>query len=312
MSDQKSKVAAPAPLNLPDVLVENELRLYEGVLAALRALPASFSFPHPVSGIRVTDLFNLNSLIGAAIEDQVVVTLNRTRSIWDPDHEWDDCMFVRRSQSFPDVRLIRRGLFGAENVMGIELKGWCTLSKEGVPSFRYQVAKDACAKMDLLCVVPWYLDNAVSGEAKVLEPWIEQARYAAEWRDYWWEYRRKGSDSSELRKIVQPDNVSPYPLKSEIAHAVPVKDSGGNFGRLPRCKPLMSEFIDRALDEQVLGVSLRDWVNFISLHTDNPDSAKNTEALLRHVEEKALLKSEENAEEVIGLLKALANKLDLD
>ena len=49
-------------------------------------------------------------------------------------------MFIRRSQSFPDVRLVRRTLESVDVIMGIELKGWYVLSKEKVPSFRYQVA----------------------------------------------------------------------------------------------------------------------------------------------------------------------------
>ena len=159
-------VSRPARLYMPDCVGESESRLYDGVIAALKALPVSFDFPHSFSGIKAANLFNLNALIGATIEDQVVAALNRTRTVWDPEHEWEDCMFIRRSQSFPDVRLVRRTLESVDVIMGIELKGWYVLSKEKVPSFRYQVAVGACAPMDLICVVPWYLDNAAQRRAE--------------------------------------------------------------------------------------------------------------------------------------------------
>lgn len=303
-------LSKPVRLDMSEVLHDREFNLYSGILAALMALPASFSFPHPVSGIRATDLFNLNGLIGAAIEDQVVEALNRSRPIWDPDHEWEACMFVRRSQSFPDVRLVSRSFDGEETVMGIELKGWYALSKESVPSFRYQIAADACAEMDLICVVPWYLDNAVSGEAKVLTPWIEQAKFAAEWRDYWWTCLRRASCGDAEKSIVQPSDVSPYPSKAESAHAVPANDSGGNFGRLPRCKPLMDEFVSDTLKEEVLGIPLRDWVWFIALHTDESNPEEIAQTLLGKIEYNHNLTREERSEELLGLLRKLTNDFD--
>ena len=306
-----SSALEPSPAYLPALIDKTSMDLYNGVLAALMALPASFSFPHPISGVRATDLFNLNSLIGAAIEDQVVEALNRSRSVWDPDHNWDECVFERRSQSFPDVRLVRRALAGEEVVLGIELKGWYTLSKERVPSFRYQVAPNACAPMDVLCVVPWYLDNAVSGEAKVLTPWIVQARYAAEWRDYWWTELRTSKDDEIRKGIDYPTNVKPYPSKSEMAHAVPRNDSGGNFGRLPRCRPLMDEFIQETLAEEVLGIALADWVSFIALHTDGADAEIITRELARKLAERQGATSDLKAERALALLKELVDVLGL-
>ena len=47
---------------------------------------------------------------------------------------------VRGSQSAP--------------LLGIELKGWYVLSKEGEPSGRYKVTPAACAPQDLLVIVP--------------------------------------------------------------------------------------------------------------------------------------------------------------
>ena len=301
----------PKAVDLAKVLDERTFALHQGVRTALMALPAGFSFPHPISGVNATDLFNLNALIGAAIEDQVVATLNRSRTLWDPNHQWDDCLFVRYSQSFPDVRLVRREREAVQVVMGIELKGWFVLSKEREPSLRYQVAPGACADADLVCVVPWYLDNAVCGEAKVLTPWIEQARYAALWRDYWWENVRDSKDDEEMRKIVQPSSrVGPYPSKADLAHAVPVHDGGGNFGRLPRCKPLMDAFVQDTLDEDILGIPVRGWVDFLSLYKDNADPNVIMERLSRKVRARNERMCEEEAEELLALLRKLANNFD--
>ena len=302
-------VSRPARLYMPDCVGESESRLYDGVIAALKALPVSFDFPHSFSGIKAADLFNLNALIGATIEDQVVAALNRTRTVWDPEHEWEDCMFIRRSQSFPDVRLVRRTLESVDVIMGIELKGWYVLSKEKVPSFRYQVAVGACAPMDLICVVPWYLDNAVSGEPRVLTPWVEQARFAAEWRDYWWEHVRECEDSNK-RAIIQPEALSPYPSKADLAHAVPVYDTGGNFGRLPRAKPLMESFIAEVMKDEILGIPVQDWVQFIALHTDAADPEAVTRRLIKRTAAAQDEVCDLKADELLCLLRKITGDFD--
>jgi hypothetical protein len=108
-------------------------------------------------------LFSLNSVLGTSIEVQVVHTLNKMRNIWDPDEDWAGYRFERQSQTFPDVRLVRRGAGDPDIAMGIELKGWYLLSKEGVPSLRFQVTPAACSPFDLIAVVPWHLSYVLSG-----------------------------------------------------------------------------------------------------------------------------------------------------
>lgn len=54
---------------------------------ALLVLPGFFEFGTRIEGIDATDLFSLNSVLGTSIEVQVVHTLNKMRSIWDPDEE---------------------------------------------------------------------------------------------------------------------------------------------------------------------------------------------------------------------------------
>ena len=133
--------------------------LAQRVGGALLVLPGFFEFGTRIEGIDATDLFSLNSLLGTSIEVQVVHTLNKMRSIWDPDEEWVGYRFERQSQTFPDVRLVRRGTGESDIAMGIELKGWYLLSKEGVPSLRFPTTPAACSPFDLIAVVPWHLSN---------------------------------------------------------------------------------------------------------------------------------------------------------
>lgn len=155
--------------------------LVRQVKDAIAALPVYFQTTTHIEGLEAADMFSLNAVLGSTIEVQVVQTLNRIRAVWDPDNMRPRHRFVRSSQTFPDVRLVAQNGDGSEDIaIGIELKGWYLLSKERVPSFRYTVTPQACALQDLLVVVPWHLRNVLSGEPIVHEPYIEQARYAAE------------------------------------------------------------------------------------------------------------------------------------
>ena len=111
-------------------------------------MPIYFDSDLDVGGVSALDPSQLNSALGAVIEEQVVATLNSLRRFWDPAHQYSDYTFERQSQTFPDVRLIKAG---APPIMGIELKGWALLAKEGEPSFRYTVTRDACAETGSSC-----------------------------------------------------------------------------------------------------------------------------------------------------------------
>ncbi|MDR1443066.1 MAG: hypothetical protein LBJ02_11945 [Bifidobacteriaceae bacterium] len=282
--------------------------LREGVIRALLALPGYFEFGNPVSGINATDLFSLNSLLGAAIETEVVRTLNKLRNVWDPGGAWTGFRFERSSQAFPDVRLVSRSGGEPRIAIGIELKGWYLLAKEGVPSMRYQVAPAACAPHDLICVVPWHLSNAVSGTAEVIEPWVESARYAAEYRDYWWSFIRKAK--SHKKGVSYPEAASPYPSKADLVSARPQEDGGGNFGRLPRASGLMDGFIDNSKLHEVLGIPVSDWVAFLQLHSDSATPDEIGLALSAEVARHTAKIAPGAAEEVFLLLQRIARLID--
>jgi len=71
-------------------------------------------------------------------------------------------------------------------LIGIELKGWYMLSREGVPNFRLDCTPAVCAPQDLLVVVPWAFADVVAGSPRLLPPYVTPVRYAAERRNWHW------------------------------------------------------------------------------------------------------------------------------
>lgn len=269
-------------------------------------LPGFFEFATQFEGIDATDLFALNSVLGASIEGQVVRTLNRMRAEWDPDEQWTGYRFVRQSQTFPDVLLARRGAASVDIAMGIELKGWYLLSKEGVGSFRFQVTPEACSVFDLIMIVPWRLSNVMSGTPVAGEPWIASARYAAELRNYWWQHIRRTADP---QAIIQPTRVRPYPRKDTNIQDVPEYDRGGNFGRLSRVTGLTTDFVAAATAQEALGIPIDHWISFLKLHSDSSDPELVAANLLRELQAKTRVRSEEDARLVLGHISELGRLL---
>ena len=120
-----------------------------------------FEFGTHFEGIDATDLFALDSVLGASIEGQVVRTLDKMRSESDPDEHRNGTGSCGRRR--PSQPLARRGADAIDVAMGIELKGWYLLSKEGVGSFGFQATPAACSIFDLIMIVPWRLSNVMSG-----------------------------------------------------------------------------------------------------------------------------------------------------
>ena len=176
----------------------------------------------------------------------------------------------------------------------------------GVPSLRYLVSADACTAWDLVCCVPWHLSSAVSGEAVVAEPWVESAKYAAQWRDYWWtELRTTNGDST----VIQPTDARPYPTKADGVNVSASDDTGGNFGRLPRCRPLMDDFVASTMRVPILGIEARAWVHFLRAHTESagPDAVvEQLQRQLRAIDRKV---APDQAQEILAQVRVLAGLL---
>ena len=234
--------------------------LRKTLLNALIALPHYFSSKINIEGLGATDLFSINTLLGGAIEEQTVSILNGMRSIWDPNGRWYNRIFIRFPESFPDVRLVRSP-DDLEPAIGIELKGWYLLSKEKEPSFR-KASADATTPWDLIVCCPWALSNILSGRPLIYEPYIEQAKYAADMRTYYWQHRKRASESRS-NEIIQPE-TQPYPRPGTKYVDNPKSDSGNNFGRLARVPNLMEAWVEKALDLKLSGIEARYWIAFFS------------------------------------------------
>ncbi|HEX7070448.1 MAG TPA: hypothetical protein VF190_06570 [Rhodothermales bacterium] len=256
--------------------------LYQRIRDALHAVPSYFTSTIQISGVPATDIFNLNAILGAAIEERVVETLNSMRAVWDPDDRYPLYSFVRQAQTFPDV-LLRNSARPTDILIGIELKGWYLLAKEGEPSFRFTASPRVCTPADLFVVYPWHLSEVISGVPRLLPPFIELARYVAERRNYHWQYEMvRRSGSSEIRLA---DVETPYPSKSDAISDVAVSDKGGNFGRIARTG-IMSDFT-RMVDAKLLsGIPAGVWRRFILMFKDASTAAaveRSLEQLAREV-----------------------------
>lgn len=240
--------------------------LYQRVVNAIFALPNHFKSSLDIKGIRATDLYTLNTALGAAIEQSVVDNLNAIRSVWDPDGQFQSYAFVRQSQAFPDVRLQTESpTITPQILLGIELKGWFALSKEGEPSFRYLVTPNACAEADLLVVFPWILDEIVSGAPRLLKPFVTEAKFAAEQRNHYWQIGR-GATGIDAQITDAPHQI-PYPAKADQANDAAVRDTGKNFGRVAR-SGVMATFIASMMTQPIAGIPLGAWQRFIKIFAD--------------------------------------------
>ena len=222
-----------------------------------------------------TDLHTLNTVLGATIEEQVVRTLNLIRNTWDPDEQYSLYSFVRQAQTFPDVLL--RKVSTGDVLLGIELKGWYLLAKEAEPSLRFQATIGACARQDLIAVVPWVLGNVISGSPILFEPFVESARYAAAYRNYHWQHVRR---TRQRTGIEAPEGVTPYPNKSDRILDRPLADGGGNFGRLARTG-MMKNYMKKLDDLQLCGIKTVYWREFLKMFQEDTTDDQARTALKR-------------------------------
>ena len=254
---------------------DEHYQLYRDVREAISSLPVYFRTETHISGIMATDLHTLNTVLGATIEEQVVRTLNLIRNTWDPHENYALYSFVRQAQTFPDVLLRRTST--EEILLGIELKGWYLLAKEAEPSLRFQATAAACARRDLIAVVPWVLGNVISGSPILFEPFVESAKYAADYRNYHWQHVRKTKQDTRLEI---PIGVDPYPSKADQILDRPHSDGGGNFGRLARTG-MMDSYIQKLDEVQLCGVKTAYWRQFLKAFQESTTDAEAHAALGR-------------------------------
>ena len=260
----------------------DHIELFKSVKKSVFSLPSRFESDLTISGVLATDLFAFNSSLGATIEEQVVDALNKLRTIWDPEQRYALYTFERQPQTFPDVVLKAAAPdVEPEVLMGIELKGWYVLAKEREPSFRYKVTPAVCAPPDLLVVVPWALSNVISGSPRVFEPYVVGARYAAEYRNWYWRHAKGGTGDNSITLSAV---TAHYPTKSDMISDRPAVDGGGNFGRFAR-SGAMDEYIAELFEDRLAGIPLWAWQRFLSQFTQSRSRDDIVRALDRMVEE---------------------------
>lgn len=238
----------------------NHTELYKAVYDTLFALPGYFKSELKITGVLATDLYTFNSALGATIENQIVDALNELREEWDRENHYRTYRFVRQAQRFPDV-ILRGSTPGKENdvILGIELKGWYALAKEREPSFRFTASPNICAPWDLLCVFPWTLSEVISGTPQLFNPFVAGARYAAEYRNWYWQHGMSGKSD---KTINFADLNQFYPASKSEMNDQPVSDSGNNFGRLARYG-ILDEYMSQLRREKLSGIPIDAWQRFL-------------------------------------------------
>jgi len=297
----------PPDRQLPDSSWEH-YELYRNVREAVASVPIYFRTETSISGVMATDLHTLNNVLGATIEEQVVRSLNLIRKTWDPEGRYALYSFVRQPQTFPDVRLKKTS--GDDTLMGIELKGWYLLAKEAEPSLRFQVTPAACSLQDLVVVVPWVLSNVISGSPVLFEPFIESARFAAQYRNYHWQHLRK---TTQDVGIDSPENAHPYPLKSDQISDKPRYDGGGNFGRLAR-SGMMDEYVAKLNAVPLCGIKTVYWREFLKAFQQSTTDVQ-ARAALERLRKRVLLNGaqvpSEKAQAALAIVAELERLLDI-
>ena len=140
------------------------------------------------------------------------------------------------------------------------------------------------------------------------EPYIEQARYAAEYRNWWWTSVRETNDVPEQRQVHPPDTeVSAYPApKTKIADR-PEKDGGKNFGRIARLSGLMDEYTASMRRLHVGGIPAEHWISFFKLHAEAKDPDIILHQLTKELMQRGL--NEEATADIVASIMRIAGQL---
>lgn len=105
--------------------------------------------------------------------------------------------------------------------------------------------------------------------------------------------------------MTYPPGAAPYPTKADLVTAKADYDGGNNYGRLPRCRPLMDQFIEKAGSTPILDILAKDWVWFLKLHTDTADAEDVTSRLAAEVGRRSQAQAPAITDEIVQALKTL-------
>ena len=142
---------------------------------------------------------------------------------------------------------------------------------------------------NLSAVLGSAIKNVLSGEPVVYEPYIEQARYVAEFRNWWWANARETDDTLDQRQVNPPDEeVGPYPAPKTRTADQPVKDGGNNFGRVARLAGLMDDYTSSLRAQRIAGIPADHWTQFFKRHAEAKDPAAILDHLTRDLRQSGL------------------------
>jgi hypothetical protein len=167
---------------------------------------------------------------------------------------------------------------------------------------------NVCAAADLFVGYPWYLSEVISGTPKLLQPFLESAKYAALQRNYHWQYlmeRRAGN-----RAVILSNVTAPYPVKSDLISDRAADDAGGNFGRIARTG-LLAEFTTEAGRRMLSGIPAHVWRRFLVMFKDRAtDQAveRTLSQIRREIEDLGNVPQTE-VDELIRILQPIARQL---
>lgn len=160
--------------------------------------------------------------------------------------------------------------------MGLELKGWSVLAKEGEPSLRFVASQDACGEADLFVAFPWALSNVISGSPGLYQSTIVPMRHVAEYRNYHWQHSPDARQPN--RKIHLASGVAPYPKKSDATSDAAAVTKGGNFGRIARTG-ILDDYIKSINQEEPCGIPAQHWRSFFKILTEGRTAEGTTQAV---------------------------------
>lgn len=256
--------------------------LYDQLPELLNRVPAEFTSEVHIEGLDATDVFGLNEILASSVENQVANSLDDLTPDLDLGEEYRDYEFVRQSQTFPDILFEDTGDTDDEPLVGIELKCWYLLAKEGDPSFRFKTTPAACAPQDLLVIYPWALDNIVTGSPDIFRPFIMPAKFASMYVDHYWQNLKNWRPENPNKEIIRPEGVSHYPNpKTDFIQDKPVEDSGGNYGRfrsrLIASLPPLQEYVNQMKGRELLGIPSDRWAEFFTSYDESATVEKLTD-----------------------------------
>lgn len=148
-------------------------------------------------------------------------------------------------------------------ILGVELKSWYALAKERKATFRFYVNQGACALPDLVAVYPWALTNVLSGRPRIYEPFVAPAKWVAEYRNYFWEFKKKWkTPDPDKHKVLPPQKpATPYPKVRDVFNDTAVLDKGHNFGRIGRTG-ILDDLTKATLARSISGITGDAWTSF--------------------------------------------------